>query len=285
MDRRLTYMSLILISLLPSVAFAQQPEPEVQQFQASRTLFSDRIDLSLRAPYAAPPDDFLSSVTMRSLPQGSLYIRYDGLHSVVMRQARSQARRFTRQALREGWYVNDETVEPRAALLRKIDNAADPQIDAAWWTRRWLDSLPVEKGGSPSRPYVHTYGSEITWHLGPFRATNTLKCRFDYLAFFEVDSDPVDPDHPDSLPPVAIDVLPIEETGPFGSTFRVDVKPRIQIGMPTDVDGSGVVRGVSIQVSFEFWNLRQKLVKGDVSVRWRPDDGLAASFEVALVSW
>jgi hypothetical protein len=279
-------MSSILIFFLPSVGFAQEPQPtQVEDFKPFRTSLVDQIDLSLRSVSYEPSDDFLTSVTMRTAPLGSLYTRFDGLHGVAMRQLRSQARRFTRQAIREGWYVTDETLSSRRDLLRRVDTPVDPLLNGAWWTRRWWDSLPEEKGGAPSTPHVHTYGRETTLRLGPFSATNTLKFRFDYLDLFEVDPDPVEPDHPERTAPIALDLRTIGERGLFGHYLRVDVRPRVQIGLPTDMAMTGLIRAVSIQVSFEIWDHQKKLIKGAVAARWGPEDGLTASFEFALVSW
>lgn len=283
MDRRLTLVSSILYCLLPSLSFAQEA-PAVEDHPPAFSLLSERIDLSLSDLRFEPHDAFLNSVTMRSLPQGSLYTRFDGLHGVVMRQLRGQARRFTRQALREGWYVDDETLSFRRDLLRRVDGGVDPLVNGAWWNRRWWESLPEEQGGAPTRAYVQTIGCENAWRLGPISASNTLKLRFDYLAFFEVDPDPIEPDHPERLAPVALDVRPIDE-GMFGPFLRVDIRPRIQIGMPKDLEMTGLLRGAALRVSFEIWNTQKKLVVGDVSLRWRPEDGVSASFEVALASW
>lgn len=284
MDRRLTPMSSILILLLSSVCSAEHPVVRSEAHRPSDKLIAERIDLSLDVPYPGS-DDFLDLVTMRSLPEGSLYTRYEGVHSVVMRQLRSQCRRFTRQALREGWYVPDDASDPTRDLYRQIDRGVDIQSNGAWWNRRWWESLPAEKGGAPAQPYVHVYGCENTWRLGPLSASNTMRVKFDYLAFFEIDPDPIEPDHPARMHPLAIDVRPATDEGPFGPFFRVDVKPRFQIGMPRDEALDGLLRGVSLQVSFEIWNTRSRLIKGDVAVRWRPSDGVTASFEVALTSW
>jgi hypothetical protein len=284
MDRRPTLLSSILIFLLSSISSAQDT-PLVEDHEPTSAILSERIDLSISDLRYVPTDDFLDSVTMRTLPEGSLYTRFDGLHSVVMRQLRSQGRRFVRQAIREGWYVDDETISSRPELLRRVDRGVDPLINGAWWNRRWWESLPEEKGGAPAVPRVQTFGCETSWRLGPITATNTLRLRFDYLAFFEVDPDPIEPDHPERVSPVALDVRPLDEHGLFGHHFRVDVRPRLQIGLPTDANMTGLIRGVSLQVSFEVWTTRQKVVKGDVAVRWRPEDGISASFEVALASW
>lgn len=285
MDRRPTLMSSILICLLPSIAFSQDTAPSVESRPPERTILDERIDLSFKEIRYVPDDTFVDNVTMHSFPRGSLYTNFAGLHDVVMRQLRSQGRRFTRQAAREGWYVTEETISSRRDLLRRVDSPVDTLVNGAWWTRRWWESLPEAKGGAPSTPYVHTYGCENTWRLGPFSATNTFKFRFDYLDLFELDPDPIEPDHPEHTSPLALDLRAIGNDGLFGPYFRVDVRPRLQIGLPTDLAMTGLIRGISLQVSFEIWDTRKKLIKGAVAVRWRPEDGLTASFEVALASW
>jgi hypothetical protein len=274
-----------LLLLCSSLAFAEEPTATIDHHDPAIGL-SVQINLRLDdLRYHAPTFDFVDSVTMTHVPSGSMVIRFDGLHGVAMRQLRSQYRRFARQAARAGWYVPESDSDVDRRFYTRLDHAwVDPHVNGAWWNRRWWESASPSRGGAPLLPYIHTYGREMSWRRGPLTFTNTLKLRVDYLAFFEIDPDPVLHDHPEWSPPVTFDVRPLRETM-VGTSFQFDVRPRLHMSMPQSGDPLSFFRGVSCQFSFEIWQRRTKVVKGDVEVKWRPDDGLAATVEVDLVSW
>ncbi len=285
--KRHSQLSLILFLLLvPMTARGDEPVIETQTKPRPAELF-ESITLGPQTfiDYTPVSYDLLNSITMRRLPPGSLYVNYDGFHGVVVKHLRGQYRRFTRRAARKGWLVQEDDYGPLRGLYeRQVHTPVNPQANGEWWQRRWFESLPPEKGGAPAEPYVHTYGEEVSWKYGPVTVTNTLKLRFDYIAFFELNPEPVSHDHSRPSPRVSFDVQPARGAT-VGTRFRFNVKPRVRIGMPESGDLLAALRGASLQASFEIYQSRKKVVEGEAEIKWRPDEGLIVTLEIELVSW
>lgn len=285
--RRRHSMSVVLFLLVPTTT-ARATEPVVRSADFARSPnLHDSVVLRLDVSYfdgASKTESFLNSVTMRELPPGSLYIDYDGVHGVAVKHLRSQFRRFARQAARKGWLIQQDDDTFRTLHERLAHIPADARSNGHWWQRSWLDSLPEDKGGAPTVPYAHTYGSETSWDFGPFTVTNTLKIRFDYIAFFEINPEPISHDHRRKSPRVTLDVRSVKGTS-FGTRFRFDVKPKISVSLPKSSDVMSALRYAAIQGDFEIRHSDRKLIEGQAEIRWDPREGLVASVEVSLVSW
>lgn len=291
LGRRAKLSSVLFLILLPSMASATDPRHEVEETAAPFDLYN-KVSLSLERSTSQDRDsDFLSSVTMTRLPYGSLLTRYDGMHGLIAKQLHGEYRRFVRRAVRRGWYVLDSDVGAERRLYQSIDQEdVNLQSNGNWWWRSWWESLPPEKGGAPREPYIHTYGVETSWRVGSFTITNTLKFRFDYVGFFSLNPDPEMIDHPKRIPPVVIDVFSTEESTPQrikrGTYVRFDIKPRLQISMPSGGDtAADALRGASVQVSVDFYFRHRQVMKGEFEFKWQPEDGLSGAFEVSLLTW
>lgn len=286
--RRRHAMSVVALFLFaPTTVRATEPVARSGEFGKSPNLH-DSVVLKLNLGCFDGPsetDSFLNAVTMRELPPGSLYVTYDGLHGVVVKHLRSQFRRFTRQAAREGWMVRQDDDDTFRALHERLAHTpADARSNGHWWHRSWLDSLPEEKGGAPTVPYVHTYGSETSWEFGPVTVTNTLKVKFDYIAFFEINPEPISHDHSRKTPRVTLDVRSIRAAS-FGTQFTFDIKPKVSIGMPNTSGVMSALRYAALQGNFVIRHSGHKLIEGQAEVRWDPREGFVVSVEVSLVSW
>ena len=246
----------------------------------------DPFSLNLPLSYYSPePYDWVGAVTMTELPPGSLYTTFDGFHGVVVKHLRGQYKRFVRRALRKGWMVLQDDEEPSTALHTRLAHIPpNPLSNGNWWERTWWESMPAEKGGAPETPYIQIIGEEIAFEFGPLTVTNTLKFRFDYVAFFELQPDPTTHDHSKVSPRVALDVRPSRNLS-IGTHFRFDVKPRIRIGLPQKGDMLSTLRSVSVEASFALFQSGQKVIEGEIECRWREKGGFAVTLEVALVSW
>ena len=285
--RRQPILSLVLyLSLTPLTARATEPVIDSLEIRP-RASFDEhlRLDLGYRAYLAPTTEDTLRAITMRRLPPGSLLTRFDGFHSFAIKHVRSQFRRFVRHAMREGWYVQNDEAVPTRAVYEQVDHSwDDPQINGVWWQRSWMDSLPPDQGGAPATPYIHTYGEENSWRLGPFTLTNTLKLKFDYIAFFELNPDPVSHEHSKHQSPISLDVRSIHGTT-FGTHFKFNIKPHIRVGLPEDGDWLSILRGISLRGTFEAEQGGHKVIDGEVEIKWRPDDGVVVTLELALARW
>lgn len=286
MVRRQLHLSpIVILFLTPTTAFGNGPviDNSVARFKSD---LSSPLKLSLGIDYLPTrlEDNLLESVTMQSFPSGSLMIRFDGFHGFVVKHIHSQFRRFMRQAVREGWYVRDASVSKRA-LFQKLDHGrVDPRANGVWWDRTWIESLPPEKGGAPLEPYVHAYGRDTAWKIGPLTVTNTFSFKFDYFGFFELKPDPVSHEHSSRGLPIALDVRSIRETT-VGTRFRVRIRPNLRLGLPRGSDWESVLRGVSIRAPFDIYHYGEQIIKGEVEIKWRPRDGFIVSLEVSLVTW
>lgn len=275
----------LFLVLAPLTARATETVTRVREESRRLELF-EHITLSFDVKRYVPSDySFVDAVTMRKLPPGSLYTTFDGFHGVVVKHLRGQYRRFTRRAARRGWLVQQDDNGPFMGLYEAQAHAqVNPLSNGEWWQRRWYESLPPEKGGAPATPYIHTIGEEVSFKYGPFTVTNTLKLKFDYIAFFEVNPDPVSHDHARPSPRISLDVSPTR-SATVGTRVKFDVKPRIRIGMPESGDIMSALRGASLQASFEIYQSRKRVIEGEAEIKWQPEEGLVVTLEVALVSW
>jgi hypothetical protein len=272
--------------LLPTTTLATEPVVKTAETRPAIDLSQPlRLQLSFNYYSDKPDDGFLDAVTMASLPPGSLKIRFTGFHGFVVKHIRSQYRRFVRHAFREGWYVLPDKALSRREVYQRVDHTDfNPLTNGAWWQRSWNESLPPEKGGAPLAPHIHTYGQETAWKFGPITVTNTFKVKFDYVAFFELNPDPVSHEHSERNSPVSLDVRALQSAS-FGTRFRFGIKPHVRLGVPRNGDLMSFLRGASIRGTFDIQRRGRRLLAGEVEVKWRPRDGVVVTLEFALLSW
>ena len=285
--RRQLILSLSLFLILsPLTAHATETVTDLIETRPLTT-FDERLHLNLSFNYHSVPStrDTLSAITMRRLPPGSLLTRYEGFHGFVISHIRSQFRRFVRHSIREGWYVPPDSTLSTRSIYERVDHGwGGPQTDGVWWQRDWMDSLTLERGGAPATPYIHTYGEENAWRAGPLTLTNTFKIKFDYIAFFELNPDPISHEHSARHTPISLDVRPLHGAT-FGTLLKFSIKPRLRLGLPQDGNWESVIRGLSLRGTFELQQSGYKIIDGEVEIKWRPDDGVVATLELALVRW
>jgi hypothetical protein len=201
-----------------------------------------------------------------------------------MKQLRGQGRQFIKQATERGWYVQSDN-ENRTLYWTALERDwVGTDINGAWWTRSWMESREAEDGGAPERPYTHTHGQELTMHRGPFSLTNTLRFKFNYIGFFELIPDPVEAQDQLRESPIAIDVRTDGDLT-IGTTVVFKVRPKLRFGLPKSNGIQDVIRGASIQVSFELIHWGHPVLKGDVQAQWRGRDDASVTFDLALVMW
>ena len=285
MERLAHYVFAFLLLLLPSTASATDAVKPIAKSESVPD-FTAPILLDFGVSrYDLPEDDFLGQITMRSYPAGSLVTRYGGFQAFAVKHVRSQYRRFVRQALKKGWYVLPDDTEPTRGTYMALDHDwSDTRVNGSWWTRNWWESLPPDKGGAPKEPHVHTIGSETAWKFGPITVTNTFNLRFDYVGFFELNPDPISHEHGKRSLPIALDVKSTQ-TVTTGTRFQIKLRPNFRIGMPRGGDLESILRGLSLRAPFKISHHNKEVIEGEAEIKWRPEDGLLLTLEVALVSW
>jgi len=284
--RQLSVSSAVLLILLPTTTLAGEPVIETVETHPAIDLAQPlKLQLSFDYYSAEHENSFLNAVTMTSSPPGSLRIHFTGFHGFVVKHIRSQYRRFVRHAMRAGWYVLPDAALSRREVYQRVDHDGfDPLMNGVWWQRSWFESLPPEQGGAPLVPHVHVYGKSTAWKFGPLTVTNTFKVKFDYVAFFELNPDPVSHEHSGRSSPVSLDVRPLQSAS-FGTRFRFRIKPHIRLGIPRDGDLMSFLRGASLRGTFDVQRRGRRLLSGEVEVKWRPRDGVVVTLELALLSW
>ena len=141
MKRRQVVLSFLLfLVLLPTTSSATEPVIPGSVVEHPPVSFESELSLSpWVTPIRFPEESYVDSVTMRSLPAGSLVTTYAGFHGFAFKHARSQARRMVRQALRNGWYVLDDNAPTQRTIFEQIDSDwVGTNVNGAWWTRSWL---------------------------------------------------------------------------------------------------------------------------------------------------
>lgn len=284
--QHLLLSAFILLLAAPAAAY-----DEHQTTSVSRPPTSDlrlNIDFS-EVYYDAPESSFVDSVTMRTLPAGSMVFEYRGVHRLAIRQARSQYRRAVKTAVRRGWYVRPESddFEPLFRADTERDFAGH-HVNGAWWTRSWMDSLPSEKGGAPDDPYVHVFGAKTELDLGLLRISNELNVKLNYISFLELNPNPVDQDQRSlgRRPTIAVDVKPLgDEPRTGGTDVKFAMRPRFRVGAPTGGSWLEVLKGISLRGLVEIRSRGKKIIEGEVAIKWEPDDGLVMTFDLSLASW
>lgn len=234
-----------------------------------------RIDIGCLLPETSWTD----MVTMRRIPRGSLYIDYKGPTRFALKLARNQVRRFARR-----YYEHSENPHK---LRLNINGGPVHQ----WWTREWYDSLPSDKGGAPDVPFVHVYGKEISWKLGPLTISNTLRLKIDYVAAFKLNADPqelstkVDPIKPPKASSIAIDVHP--SGSPINTTtVKFKVRPNIRVGTPHLDDGWwSFIRKLAIRADLMIFIRGRVIVQANAEISYTPGKGVSLKFSIALGIW
>lgn len=277
----------VALSLLSTASTALSTEAVISKDKRPSAELNSRVDFDfgLTLP-GAHFDDYVDTVTMTHLPAGSLTFAFDGVQEVLSKHLRSQFRSLSRRAVRQGWYTFEEdSTAARQDFYRKVDRyVVEPLSNGSRWDRSWWENLPPEKGGAPTVPYTHTFGKEIGLRLGPCTITNTLKFRFDYFAFFELNSDPESPDHGPVRNRITFDVQPVK-SATIGTSVEVKLKPRVSVGLPKNEDWLSALRRAALQLSFKITHGSLKIIEGDIELKWSPGDGVVINFELALVSW
>ncbi|MGD9728544.1 MAG: hypothetical protein AB7L09_00830 [Nitrospira sp.] len=242
-----------------------------------------RLDLS---KFRTSSLDWVSAVTMTDIPPGSLHYEFAGLHDFVVRHARSQYRRFVRQASKRGWYVRTDNWDVTPLFDNQQERTFSGDFEnGVWWHRSWLKSLPEAKGGAPEHPYIHTYGSDSSWSYGPMTVTNGMNARFDYIAFFELNPNPVEPQGDKPERRATLDIRPPHDRVMTTTDFDFDIKPRVRVGVPTSGDWRSILRELSLRGSVDVRRHGVTVVQGQIEAAWNPQGGLEVSFELSLISW
>lgn len=275
--RQLLLLSSLFILALSPTAFATNHPSSKTNASDNKSEETSEFDFNL-APdyyyyYYAPATSWADSVTMTSLPPGSLIVDYNGPQELIIKHARSQVRRYTRRYRQYS--------EAPSYDVDVWNNAPDLN---AWWTRSWMASLPPEQGGAPAQPYVHTIGKELTWSYGPFTISNTLKLKIDYLAVFKFNPDPGE-NTGDANPPLAsVDVRSVEPAS-FGSRFRLNVRPSVQVGLPRSDGWLSALRSIAIRAEFDIIIFDVRLARGDVVLEYKPDAEFSLQVGVTIGVW
>jgi len=229
--------------------------------------------------YWAPESPWVDSVTMHRIPRGSLYRNYSGPTRFVLKLARGQVKRFARK-----YYEHSE------APHRLRMNIGGGPVHS-WWTREWYDSMPSSKGGAPDVPFVHTYGREISWKIGPLTISNSFKVKLDYIAVFKLNADPQEPSTKDDpiKPPkassIAIDVHPYRQTINT-TTVKFKVRPNVRVGTPHLSDGWWTfIRKLAIRADLVIFNRGRVVVQANAEVSYTPGKGVSLKFGVVLGIW
>ena len=286
--RRNLLSSLVLLLAAPLIASADDYDTGLSirsDAPSHDSRFTLDVSFSLD-DVPAPHYDWVSQVTMPHYAAGSLHYEFAGFERFVVRHMRSQYRSFVRKAVRKGWYVRpeDDDISPL------FNNRAERDFvggfnNGAWWLRSWTESLPPEKGGTPYSPHVRVIGSDAEWSAGPLTITNQFNVRFDYIAFFELNPNPVETQGGKPERRASLDIRPPADTSIRGTNVSFDIKPRVRVGMPKDGTVRSLLRELSLRGSMEIRHQGAKLIEGEVEIAWDPDDGFEVTFEVSLVNW
>lgn len=289
MTQRHNMVSLfVLLLLLQSRASAEDyARPRATTYERPQIDLHSTLSLDFGSYryFEADNNAWLGEVTMRRLPEGSINYQLAGFHRFAVRQVRSQYRRFVRRAARRGWYVRPENDDSTPLFNNRAERDYIGGFNnGAWWQRSWMDSLPSEKGGAPTTPETITIGSDTAWKFGPITFTNQFNVRFDYVAFFELNPNPVETqgDKPERV--ATLDISAPSNTRPT-TNVSFDVKPRVRVGMPRGGDWQSLLRELSVRGSMNIRHRGVSVIQGEVELSWDPDDGVEVTFELALVNW
>jgi hypothetical protein len=103
-------------------------------------------------------------------PSCKIKIEYAGIQQVVYSQLEKLANRFYKRELSNYWnqsYLHELDLNRR---MRQYGLESSDAYDH-WWERRWIDSLPVEKGGQTTQTYQ--VGSKVeVIRIGPLSFNN-----------------------------------------------------------------------------------------------------------------
>jgi hypothetical protein len=123
----------------------------------------------------------VDQVTLTRLPPGSLLLRYQGFQGFVVGKLRRELRKRWLSSLRDQWegqVLSDDAYEQ--ALEAMYDDLALHEAGGAYWTRRWYESLPAEKGGAPEVPYVQQVGQKVDLvRIGSWSISNDMRAHLD----------------------------------------------------------------------------------------------------------
>lgn len=226
--------------------------------------------------YPVFEDNWLDSVSMTHIPQGSLRIDYDGPRRVLMRQMQNQFRRLVRKYETE----SDDYETPMRLDRWSLVPASDD-----WWGRNWLDSLPSDKGGAPDSPYRHTIGKELEFRCGPLSITNTFKISIDYVAAFRFNTDPSTPQGKANNYKLAVDINSPAQVS-TSTEFIFNFKPNIRIGLTSD-DGTilGFLKNTSIRFELDIVVWGRTIIQSEFEVKYKGNDDVRIELSISLASW
>ncbi len=255
-------------------------------------------DLRIPFPYSAVrrprshSSELADHLTMTHFPSGSVRTRYDGPLKILVRHARKHYRRHWNARVQRNsafWSAGRYT----RYLQYSADLWEDHQFNGQWYQRKWWESLPPEKGGAPREPYERVIGNEASISLGPLTFTNTLRFKLDYVAIFDVNTDPtprVDPLQPigwETRDRVSVDVRPIASgaTVGAGSEISFKVRPHVRVGFPRGGEWHSALRRISIRAEFLVTYVGKTILRGECEARFRAPDGAAFTVQLALLNW
>jgi hypothetical protein len=278
LGRHILLSSMLIMSIFAVPVFATN-RPRAEDRSQDGPRLSIDYDFDLGSGYYMPQSNLLDSVTMRRIPHGSLYRSYKGPTRLVLKLARNQVRRFARR-------YHDHSEDPHRLHMNISGGPVHP-----WWTREWFDSLPNDCGGAPDTPFIHTYGREISWKLGPLTISNTFKLKLDYVAALRLNADPEppavegDPIKPPKAPSVAIDVQP-DVRSISSTSIKFKVRPSISIGLPKPDEGWwSFVRKLAVRANLSIFHRGRPILDTEAELTYKPGHGLSLKIGIIIGIW
>lgn len=254
-------------------------------YLGDRPVVDIRFDLQINRPGSIP---LVDQINLTRIPAGSLRVEYRGAYKPLMRHAHRRFRRLWQEA-------NEDRLA--FASLRAETQLAQEQMSAwadldngRWWDREWFDSLPAEKGGAPTTPYVHYVGQDVDIELGPLVVSNTLKFKMKSLAMLQFDTDPdqqLDPAMriPSRLrqPNFTLNVEP-DKSRELGTYFKARVRPRLSVGLPGKRIESAL-RYMSLRGTVEMFISKKRVLAAECEVAVKDAREIVVTVDIALLSW
>lgn len=176
-----------LIILWPTIIFAGTPDTSEPHNSSCKV---PQISLEfprIHYPENKPQIDWTFGYAP---PKGYIQYEFKGIWRYAAKEIRSRFRREYRRQMLRYWNEGNDLQLTWQEYRDELDELESEQL-YGWWTRNWLDSLPVEKGGAPNYRII-TYGREGDWiTLGPFTLTHDLRLRIDKAGIYFDGEQPV----------------------------------------------------------------------------------------------
>ena len=298
--RQFLFPLLVSLSVMSSTSMASveteaETAPEAQKITSRLPLVESSLSYSLR--YALPNDySVISSLTMKSLPRGSLRVSYAGPYALIANQVKRQFRNLlSEQSSREDPYLSNPEIQLRQHRRDNLWHYEDGGDN--WWERNWWESMIPAKGGAPLGTYTHVIGSEERFKFGPVTMTNTFQFSLERLGFIQFNSDTdskidvlrqsngqAQSNRRQPKLHVALDVRPSNQFG-GGTTILFNLKPKLQLGIPDSGTILSALRSASLRAEFEVIYHGELVARSEISVRYDPSQGAAITIDLAFLSW